>query len=100
MAPEIVYTTKIYSKSVDIWAIGIIMHMVLTGGNHPLGDPAKSKKDQDWKEILKNQKTNVDGDSSISKVARSLFQNMCKLHPTHRYTAKEALKHPWITRKL
>ena len=73
MAPEIVISTKIYSKSVDIWAIGIILHMVLTGGNHPLGDPNKNRKDQDWKEILRNQRTNVEGDPSISKVARSLF---------------------------
>lgn len=27
---------KNYTKSVDIWAIGIIMHMVLTGGKHPV----------------------------------------------------------------
>jgi serine/threonine protein kinase len=45
MAPEIVHSAKTYSKSVDIWAIGIIMHMVLTGGTHPLAEPNKSKKE-------------------------------------------------------
>jgi calcium/calmodulin-dependent protein kinase I len=35
MAPEIIQNKK-YSKSVDVWAIGIIMHLVLTGGKHPI----------------------------------------------------------------
>mgnify|MGYP002631250037 CR=1 FL=1 len=35
MAPEIAMKKK-YSKSVDIWAIGIIMHIVLSGGKHPI----------------------------------------------------------------
>jgi len=34
MAPEIALKKK-YTKSVDIWAVGIIMHMLLTGGKHP-----------------------------------------------------------------
>jgi serine/threonine protein kinase len=35
MAPEVAFK-KEYSKSVDIWSIGIIMYNLLTGGNHPL----------------------------------------------------------------
>jgi serine/threonine protein kinase len=27
-----------------------------------------------------------------------LFRNLCKLQASQRYTAKDALKHPWITR--
>ena len=38
MAPEVVGAThgKI-SKSVDIWAVGVIMYHLLSGGDHPLG---------------------------------------------------------------
>lgn len=45
MAPEIVHSRSVYTKSVDLWATGIIMHMVLTGGSHPLalGDRNKSE---------------------------------------------------------
>lgn len=35
MAPEVALNHE-YSKSVDIWAIGIIMYSVLTGGKHPI----------------------------------------------------------------
>lgn len=34
MAPEVALNQE-YTKSVDIWALGIIMHMLLTGGRHP-----------------------------------------------------------------
>jgi calcium/calmodulin-dependent protein kinase I len=35
MAPEVALK-KEYSRSVDIWSIGIIMYMLLTGGSHPI----------------------------------------------------------------
>jgi len=34
MAPEVA-NGKEYTKSVDIWALGIIMHIVLADGKHP-----------------------------------------------------------------
>lgn len=36
MAPEVVVHNHEYTKSVDIFATGIIMYEMLTGGNHPL----------------------------------------------------------------
>lgn len=37
MAPEVALL-KEYSKSVDIWSTGIVLYMLLAGGNHPLFD--------------------------------------------------------------
>ena len=69
MAPEVVNTRGVYGKSVDIWAIGIIMHMLLTGGLHPLADKDKNKKDIDFKEVLLALRDNLYGDSSMTKLA-------------------------------
>jgi len=38
MGPELLLGS-VYSKSVDIFAAGIIMYMLLTGGKHPIYDP-------------------------------------------------------------
>lgn len=48
MAPEVALK-KEYSRSVDIWSTGIVMYMLLTGGNHPLftsKDDPESYKDK------------------------------------------------------
>jgi len=34
MAPEVAMG-RTYNKSVDMWALGIIMHIAITGGRHP-----------------------------------------------------------------
>jgi len=38
MAPEVVAGNNEYTRSVDIWATGVIMYEILTGGKHPLFD--------------------------------------------------------------
>ena len=42
MAPEVALNQD-YTKSVDIWALGIIMHKLLTNGSHPF-DISQSKQ--------------------------------------------------------
>jgi serine/threonine protein kinase len=39
MAPEQMVSKKQYSRSVDVFAAGVIMFMLLSGGKHPLYDP-------------------------------------------------------------
>ena len=34
MAPEILLF-KDYNKSVDLWSVGILMYMLISGGDHP-----------------------------------------------------------------
>jgi serine/threonine protein kinase len=38
MAPEVALNQE-YTKSVDIWSVGIIMFEILTGGKHPIYIP-------------------------------------------------------------
>ena len=53
MAPEVVFKHE-YTKSVDIWAIGIIMHICLTG-KHPF-----YVKGQDNSASFKNKLKNLE----------------------------------------
>lgn len=69
MAPEVV-TGQMYSKSVDVWAIGIIMHLALTGGKHPFMTDSDSP--ETFKEKLKNL-TEVHSNKMLSKLAQNLF---------------------------
>jgi serine/threonine protein kinase len=97
MAPEVA-CKKLYSKSVDIWSIGIIMYIVLTSGKHPI-----YKKDIDTEETYKKKlgmMKKVKADSCFSKIAENLFDKLVSIQASHRYTAEDALKHPWISRKL
>ena len=98
MAPEIVQKNHKYTKSVDIWAIGIIMHQILTGNKHPIYDPKVDNRDI-LIEKLKTVKV-VKADPTLSNLARNLFERLTSISMSQRYIAKDALLHPWITRKL
>lgn len=99
MAPEIVNKNQKYTKSVDIWAIGIIMHQILTGNKHPYYDPKMGDDREALKEKLKKLR-HVEPDKSLSKLAKNLFERLMAVPIPRRYTAKDALHHPWITRQL
>ena len=97
MAPEVA-RGKQYTKTVDIWAIGIIMHIIYTGGKHPIYTKEEDTYDT-FKAKLQKIKT-LEPHESFSQIARSLFMRLTSVSSAGRYTAGDALKHPWITRKL
>ena len=42
MSPEVVDGKQNYTNHVDMWAVGIIMNEILTGGKHPLYVPGET----------------------------------------------------------
>jgi hypothetical protein len=73
------------------------MHIVLSGGVHPLYD-----KETDNAETFAVKLSNVkkiDAGPCLSWLAKNLFQRLTMIQAHQRYTAKDALRHPWITRK-
>ncbi|CAI2383763.1 unnamed protein product [Moneuplotes crassus] len=94
MAPEMI-NKQGYSKSVDIWALGIIMYNLISGGKHPLHQ--KGETTTEYKEKLKS-KQKLTFDASFSDLAKDLIKKMCAYSPVYRYNIEQALKHPWITR--
>ena len=69
----------------------------LLAGKHPLYEPHMSKQDLETK--IKNFQ-GFSYPANMSPQARHLLESLCQKRINSRSTAREALKHPWITRKL
>ena len=95
MAPEQI-EKKLYFLSVDIWSIGILMFMLLNNGKHPFYVKGESIKDFNKK--IQNCKINFY--NKVSPMAKHLILKLLEPNPSWRYTAAQALKHPWITRNI
>ena len=96
MAPEQLVSKKLYSRSVDIFAAGIIMYMLLTGGKHPLYDPRVHDTETYKEQLLQVEQFEFPGHFPF--LTKNLFNRLTHFSVTQRYTVTEALKHPWITR--
>ena len=93
MAPEQI-EKKLYTYSVDIWSIGILMYMLLNNGKHPFY--YKGVKKEDFIKGIKSGKLNFI--NKLSFLAKNLNHKLCEPNPSWRYSASLANKHPWITR--
>ena len=95
MAPELI-EKKLYFISIDIWSIGILMFILLNKGKHPFyirGDNNKEIAE-------KIKKGKIKFYENISPMAKHLILKLLERNPCWRYTASQALKHPWITRNF
>lgn len=92
VAPEILLS-KPYGKEVDMWSIGVII-FILLGGYPPFSDNNQSKL---YKKIKTGQfEFHPDYWSSISNEAKDLIKKLLTVDPEKRFTADQALSHPWI----
>ena len=96
MAPEVARGLQ-YTNSGDIWAVGIIMHIILAQGKHPFYNREIDNVDSFKKKLVKL--TDIVIDPVISDLAKNLINKLAHTQASHRYSAKDALKHPWITRR-
>lgn len=92
IAPEIV-NNKPYDEKCDLWSIGVIMYILLTGI-----PPFDGKTDND---IIKNVKvgkypTTSNEFKKLSSDAKDLIKKLLTLDPKSRISANDALEHSWI----
>ena len=95
MAPEVMEDRK-YDHLVDSFSAGIVLYILVSGGQHPIYKNGMTSN-QYQSELLKKEKFSFS--AGIPLLARNLFLKLCKHQAFFRYETYKALKHPWITRK-
>jgi len=92
VAPEVLFC-KGYDREVDMWSAGVILYILLCG--YP---PFYSDNEPElFESIMKADYTfHSPYWDHISDEAKDLITHLLVLNPKHRYTAVEALEHPWF----
>ena len=95
MAPEQI-SSKRYTKSVDIWSVGIILYRLLNKGKNPFYN--NGDKTSVLINNINNKEIEFDLEKCpISPICRHFLYKLLDKNPSHRYSARLALSHPWIT---
>ena len=96
LAPEMLQRNK-YDKSIDMWALGIIVFVLLCGCLPFDDDSSKipSESAARKKFALRFPKWS----NNLSASAKDLLHKLLDVDPKTRYTAEQALNHPWVSGK-
>ena len=96
MSPQVIQGR--YGKSCDLWSIGVITYMLLSGGQMPF--PGKSKS-QIVKMIMQC-KFSFRGEqwSKVSKEAKDFIASLLQMDPLDRPLAEEALRSKWMKKQI
>ena len=91
IAPEVL--SRNYSEKCDIWSVGVIMYILLTG-RPPFGG---SNDEEILSKVKKGKFDLVKYPwGIISAEAKDLIKQLIEIDPYKRLSAKEALQHPWF----
>jgi serine/threonine protein kinase len=120
-APEIFGAGGSYDEKVDIWAIGIIVHIMLCGyppfceidrdeetnkllvGFKPFWKYFEKFSLPSFEELKGNDRIltfDEDAWSGISEAARDFCSSCLQLNPANRPSTRAALQHPWFFKDL
>ena len=84
-APEIILRKEYNPMKVDIWSIGIILNILVTGG-YPWADKSMLKSITEYKFTFEDV-----GDNSLVDLLQKIF-----VPPEERITIKKIKEHPWM----
>eukprot|EP00928_Gymnodinium_smaydae_P067575 TRINITY_DN50574_c0_g1_i1.p1 TRINITY_DN50574_c0_g1~~TRINITY_DN50574_c0_g1_i1.p1 ORF type:complete len:599 (-),score=134.19 TRINITY_DN50574_c0_g1_i1:28-1596(-) len=91
VAPEVL--AHAYNEKADMWSIGVIVYMLLTGS-----PPFHGSSDNEvLKKIQRGKLHQSSRFKKLSESARELVQAMLNIDPVRRLSAAEALRHRWLS---
>jgi serine/threonine protein kinase len=92
LAPELRHSSA-YTKAVDMWSAGVTLYVMLSG-NLPfdIGVERHARRASQY-----NLKFPVKQWSRISRQAKEVVSKLLTADPDQRMTAKEAMRHPWLS---
>lgn len=95
VAPEVL--SKRYTKSCDIWSIGVIAYILLCGYPPFYGD-----SDNQIFESVRSGRFDFPSPEwdTVSDAAKDFICSLVKIEPRERLTASEALNHTWIQEQM
>ena len=100
-APEILdesIQTTVLEPSMDMWALGIILYIMLTG-LHPFDLNGASTDEEILQRVVQHKAMplrNSPITAHLSESAVDLIERLIQWRPEDRITAQEMLDHPWV----
>jgi serine/threonine protein kinase len=92
-APEIISGIK-YDKAVDMWALGALVFVMLSG-TMPFGGSTEREVAQNALEAQYSMSGRF-WDHEVSDLGKIFIQRLLVKDPSHRMTVDECFRHPWL----
>jgi calcium-dependent protein kinase len=91
LAPEVLLHK--YNEKCDIWSVGIIMYILLTGK-----PPYSGKNSTAIMKQVRESPLTITSDlvPNLSSMAVELLKSLLIIDPDQRVSARDAIRHPWI----
>jgi serine/threonine protein kinase len=94
MAPEMLQGS--YDERVDVWAVGVLLHLLLTGA-HPFRGPSQSATQERILALELDTSSALYHD--VSPDALDMLRLLLSSQPSLRPSARAALRHAWLRRR-